>query len=266
VRGPMRVATLFGITENNVRVTLARLLARGVVERDERGRYRISAEASGVQRHVASWEKLEDRMVAWDGGWIGVHTAGLPKSNRAASSRRLRAFDLLGLKEMQPDLWVRPDNLRGGIEAMRNRLDDLGLEPGALVCLLTELDRRTEGRARRLWNVQALQGGYRKMRGSLQRSAERLPGIPLEKSIVESFVLGGECLRQVALDPLLPEQILPAGERRRFIKELQRYDRIGREYWWRFMREHAEEIYSPPIQAHALDVIAPWRSKERGKA
>jgi len=93
-----------------------------------------------------------------------------------------------------------------------------------------------------------------------------LPGIPLEKSIVESFVLGGECLRQVALDPLLPEQILPAGERRRFIKELQRYDRIGREYWWRFMREHAEEIYSPPIQAHALDVIAPWRSKERGKA
>ncbi len=263
VRVPMRVATLFGITENSVRVTLARMLARGVVERDERGQYRISAEAAAVQSHVASWAHVEDRMAPWDGGWVGVHTAGLLKSNRAALSRRLRAFELLGLKETDPDLWLRPDNLKGGVEAMRNRLCDLGLDPKALVFLLSGLDGETDARARGLWNVQALQSGYRKMRGTLLRSAKRLPKLSIEKSIVESFVLGGECLRQIALDPLLPEPILPGDERRRFIKEIRRYDRLGREYWWQFVREHAEEIFSPPIQYHALDVIAPWRTNER---
>ncbi len=262
VRVPMRVATLFGITENNVRVALARLLVRGLVERDERGQYRISAEAVAVQSHVASWAKVEDRMVAWEGGWVGVHTAGLLKSNRAALSRRLRAFELLGLKQIEPDLWLRPDNLKGGVEAMRTRLCDLALDPEALVCLLTELDGETDARARGLWNVKALQAGYRKMRGTLLRSAKRLPKLPVEKSIVESFVLGGECLRQIALDPLLPEPILPGEERRRFIQDMRRYDRLGREYWWQFVREHAEEIFSPPIQYHALDVIAPWRAHD----
>lgn len=263
VRVPMRVATLFGITENNVRVALARLLARSLVERDERGQYRISAEAAAIQSHVASWANVEDRMVSWDGGWIGVLAAGLLKRNRAARSRRLRAFELLGLKELDPHLWLRPDNLKGGVEAMRNRLFALGLDPRAVVFLLSGLDGETDARARGLWNVQALQAGYRKMRGTLLRSAKRLPKLPVEKSIVESFVLGGECLRQIALDPLLPEPILPGDERRGFIQEMRRYDRLGREYWWQFVREHAEEIFSPPIHVHTLDVIAPWRANER---
>ncbi len=263
VRAPMRVATLFGITENNVRVTLARLLARGMVERDERGQYRISEKAAAVRDHVASWANMEERMAPWGGGWIGVHTAGLPRSDRAALSRRLRAFELLGFREMEPDLWLRPDNLRGGVKAMRVRLCELGLDPEALVFVLSGMEWESDERARGLWNVRALQAGYRKMRDTLQRSAKRLPKLPVEKSVVESFVLGGECLRQLALDPLLPEPILPGNERRRFIKEMRLYDRLGREFWWQFMREHAEEMSSPPVQVHALDAIAPWRTEER---
>jgi phenylacetic acid degradation operon negative regulatory protein len=257
VRVPMRVATLFGITENNVRVTLARLLARGLVERDERGQYRISERAAAVRDHVASWANVEDRMVPWDGGWIGVHTAALLKSNRAARARRLRAFELLGFGEMEPDLWLRPDNLEGGVEAVRTRLHELGLDPGALVFLARDLDGEGEARARRLWDVKALQTGYRKMRGRLLRSARRMSKVPIEKSIVESFVLGGECLRQIALDPLLPEPILPAEERRKFIQEMRRYDRIGREYWRQFVHEHAEEIFSPPVHVHAVAIMPP---------
>ena len=47
----------------------------------------------------------------------------------------------------------------------------------------------------------------------------------------ESFSLGGDVLRQIVLDPLLPEPIVPALERRRLGEAMRRYDRLGRACW-----------------------------------
>ncbi len=44
----VQVASVFGISENNVRVVLARLLARGLLERNERGWYSLAGGASAV--------------------------------------------------------------------------------------------------------------------------------------------------------------------------------------------------------------------------
>jgi phenylacetic acid degradation operon negative regulatory protein len=255
-------AEIFEITENNLRVALARLLSRGVVERDERGQYRIAASAEAVKRHVASWENLEDRAVAWQGRWIGVHTTGLPRGRRREARRQLRALEFLGLRELEPKLWVRPDNLRGGVAGVREQLGKLGLEAGTPVFAVAELDEETEQHARALWNVDALRAGYREMREAIANSACRLPELPLEGAMVECFVLGGEALRQIAFDPLLPEPILPVAERRAFVDAMRRYDRDGRACWSRFMQQHNAQDTASPLQLLALHATGPRLAAE----
>src|SRR2546427_11593325 len=60
VRALVAAGALFDLDENNVRVALTRLLAAGLVERDERGRYRAGERAGAVGRRIARWRRIEE--------------------------------------------------------------------------------------------------------------------------------------------------------------------------------------------------------------
>src|SRR5579859_1289769 len=147
---------LLGISENNVRVTLARLLAAGTLELTGRGSYRLGKRAHAITRQVTSWRDLEKQVRRWDGGWACVHLGGLGRTDRAALRRRERALRLLGFRSLGPALEVRPDNFEGGVPALRERLRALGLDEEALVLRASELDPRTEAQARALWDGRRL--------------------------------------------------------------------------------------------------------------
>ncbi len=255
VKALVGAAGLFAITENNVRVALARLLARGLLERNERGFYTVASGSEPVRNHVASWVRVEERMVRWRGGWIGVYTAALGRGRGVEARHRRRALDFLGFAELDPDLWIRPDNLAGGVEAVRKRSYELGLEPRAAVFAMAELDEETDKRARGLWNVAALEAGYREMRVALAASAARLPELPIEEAMAECFTLGGEALRMIAFDPLLPEPILAADERRAFVDDMRRYDHMGRGFWRRFMDAHDAPYLDSPLKLRVIDAL-----------
>jgi len=234
VRALVEAAALFGIEGNSLRVALARMLAAGLVERDERGQYRLGAAAGELNAHVAGWRRLEDRMRRWDGGFIGVHGAEAAASN-GARLRGERALRMLGFRPLAPGLDVRPDNLAGGLEAMRETLRGLGLAEGALVFALRELDPDADTRARRLWDVPALRRAARTSRAALEKSAKRLPRLAAQDAMRESFLVGGQALRQLALDPLLPPEIQPGDEREALASAMARYDRLGRAAWADFL-------------------------------
>jgi phenylacetic acid degradation operon negative regulatory protein len=230
VRALVAAAGVFEITENNLRVTLARLLARGLIERHQPGWYRLARGAEPVQSHVATWTHLEQRLVPWRGGWIGVLAAGRAR-------RRRRAFDFLGLRELEPRLWVRPDNLSGGVEDVRQRLYGLGMEAEVPVFSLTGLDGGRETRARGLWEVEESRQRYRQIWAAIGESRERLPSLPLQHAVAEAFLLGGRAIHLLVFDPLLPEEIDPGHERRAVLEAMRRYDALGRCFWSRFMLE-----------------------------
>jgi phenylacetic acid degradation operon negative regulatory protein len=253
----LRTGELFGLSANSLRVALARLRSRGWVERDERGRYRLAESARVVQRHVAAWSLLEHRMTRWQGGWIGLHSSGLPPLRSPALRQRRRALDFLGFRFLATDLWVRPDNLEGGVHELRRRLHSLGLEDDAPVFSLRDLDAKTQARALRLWDGQALCRGYRKGRDALLQSARRLRKLGAERALVESFLVGGRALRQLAFDPLLPEPIVPAAPRQAFVDELRRYDRMGREHWREFMQAQGVPGLESPLRVHMIDLGEP---------
>ena len=232
---------LFGITENNIRVSVVRLRAAGLVDADERGRYRLTDAAAPVGRHVTAWRDVEARGRPWDGGWIGVHTAAVQRSERRAHRHGDRALRLFGFQPVAAGLHLRPDNLAGGIEAVRAQLHELGLDRKALVFGVRDLDETAERRARRLWDTKALRDGYRLSLAALQKSQRRLAALPVHEALIESFSLGGRVIRQIVLDPLLPEPLVPANERRALVEAMRCYDRAGRSRWSEFLKRAVAE-------------------------
>jgi phenylacetic acid degradation operon negative regulatory protein len=235
----VEAAALFGIQENALRVALARLLAAGQVERDDRGRYRLGAQAAPIDRRVTSWRRAGERTRPWDEGWLGVHTAGLgPRRPERPLGRGRRALRFLGFEPLAAGLAVRPDNLRGGVAAVREELRALGLETGALVFELGGLDPASDARARGLWDVAGLCAGYRQSLADLAASERALQVAAEGEAMSASFLLGGRVIRQLVLDPLLPEPIVPGAEREALVAALRRYDRLGRACWAAFLERH----------------------------
>jgi phenylacetic acid degradation operon negative regulatory protein len=130
---------------------------------------------------------------------------------------------------------VRPDNLRGGVAAARDALLALGLGPEDGVARLDGLDAATQRRTRRLWDAAALRAGYRRALDELARSERRLGRLRPDEAMVESFLLGGRVIRQLVLDPLLPEEILGSADRSRLLAAMHRYDALGRACWAPFL-------------------------------
>jgi phenylacetic acid degradation operon negative regulatory protein len=230
-------AGLFGISENNVRVTLARLRAARMIDQDERARYRLAAGAAPVGRQVTAWRHVEQRVRRWDGGWIGVHTAAVQRSERRAHRHGDRALRFFGFQRLDAGLHLRPDNLAGGVEAVRDQLRDLGLSAKAIVFGVHDLDAGAERRARRLWHTAALRDGYRASLAALAKSERRLGALPAHAALVESFRLGGRVIRQIVLDPMLPEPLVPTAERKALVEAMCRYDHAGRSCWSSFLKQ-----------------------------
>ncbi len=260
VRALVGAGGLFGMGENSVRVALTRLVAEGLVEHDTRGRYRAGPRAAAVNDQIHGWRRVEELLVAWSGGWVAVHLAGQSGGSRRERSQRGRALRLLGFRPLAPGLELRPDNLSGGVAGVREQLAALGLE--LPVFGVTDLDAQWRERALALWDGRDLVRGYRRTCRALEQSAARLRDLPRDRAMLESFTLGGAALRQIVLDPLLPDPIVPASERRALLAAMDRYDRLGREAWSGWLGEATPGGLPAGVGARGADAIG-WRPTER---
>lgn len=233
VREAIASCALFGIRQNSVRVALVRLAADGLIESTGRGRYRLGPRALALARDVSAWRTAESRVRDWDGGWIAAHVGALGRSNRAELRSRNRALNLLGLRELEAGLHVRPDNLAGGVESVRARLLGLGLDAAAPVFVATGFDPEREERARRLWDGKVLTGTYRRTRRTLERWQARAGQLKPDIAAREAFLLGNEAIRLLVFDPLLPAPLVDVEERRALAAAVRRHDEAGRALWRR---------------------------------
>ena len=225
---------VFGISENHVRVTLARLAAQDMAQATERGAWRLGSAAQSLAQDVAHWRHTAQRLRPWNGQYVAVHCSALARSDRAATRQRERALHLLGFGELQRDFWLRPDNIEVDIAAIRTRLHALGLEVQAVVCGCTSLDAATEAAVDALWDGVALNQGYRATQERLQHWLDGAARLPIDQAARESFFLGGAAIRQLVYDPLLPEPMVDSALRAAFIDSVHAFDAAGRAIWDRF--------------------------------
>lgn len=236
-REAVAACALFGIRENSVRVALVRLVASGLVEAAGRGEYRLGPKAAQLAADVGTWRDAERRVAAWNDDWIAVHVGDLGRSDRVALRARDRALGLLGLRELDRGLFVRPDNLAGGVAEARERLYKLGLEPQAAVFVARAFDPARERRAAALWDGEALSRGYRDTRARLEQWLAGAGALGLDAAARESFLLGNDAIRQLVFDPLLPAPLVDVAARRAFVDAVLRFDAAGHEIWNRFLRD-----------------------------
>jgi phenylacetic acid degradation operon negative regulatory protein len=229
-REAIGACALFGIRENSVRVALARLSAAGMIEAAERGSYRLGPAAVGLAGEVASWRDAERRTREWRGDWVAVHLGKLP---RGRAHEHERALAMLGLRELDPGLYLRPDNLAGGVDAVRTRLSTLGVDERAAVFVIRDLDTAREARARRLWDGKRLNRLYRERRAALERWMTRADGFELDVAAREAYLHGNEAIRQLVFDPWLPAPLVDVDARRAFVDTAKHFDDFGHRIWRR---------------------------------
>lgn len=239
-------ARLFRIDENALRVAIARLFAAGQIVRDDRGQYRLGEAAHAIDQRVLGWRAAELRVAKWPGGWWLVHAGTLPLARSHERRQRGRALALLGFAELATGLALRPANLRASLTELRAELQGLGLERDALVALVGELDAASEARVRALWKRDRFAASYRRSLAELEASEARLAALPEARAMVESFLLGGRVIRELVLDPLLPEPLAPEAERRALVAAMRRYDRAGKRAWASFMARYGAPHVSAP--------------------
>ena len=56
--------------------------------------------------------------------------------------------------------------------------------------------------------------------------------------MVETFLVGAACVRQLVHDPRLPEAILDPAPRRLLVEATRSYDELGRRQWAPFLAGH----------------------------
>lgn len=229
---------IFGISENSARVALARLSSEGMITVQERGSYALSDQAHTLADDVAAWRTKEDRLRPWKGEYLGVHCAGLGRSDRAATRRRARALDMLGFRELKSGLFVRPDNIEKDAETVEARLRKLGLDKDAPFFIAARFDALSEARIRRLWDCRLLSAVYRKMSEQLQAWPQEQADKPLQLRARDAFLFGGEAIRLLVYDPLLPEGLIDAKARKQFFAAARAFDGYGKSLWQTLYREN----------------------------
>ncbi len=224
---------IFDISENSVRVALVRLSAEGLIEGAGRGSYRLAAAALELAGDVATWRQAEQRLRPWQGDWLVVYTAALGRSDRTALNRRERALQMLGFRELDKGLHVRPNNIETDIEAVRRRLYSLGLESDADVFTARDWSPAREAAIHQLWDPQALEQQYDLLSAQLTGWMARAGDLEPEVAARECFLLGGKAIRQIVFDPLLPEPLVDARKRQAFVQTVREYDQLGHGIWRR---------------------------------
>ena len=223
----LRCGEIFGLSSNGLRVALTRLVASGTLEAVSRGRYVMTRAAEGRRRVVSSWRRAEAAVVPWTGGWLGV--VGVSAGRRT----NVRPLELMGYRTTGEGLWLRPDNLTGGMEAARDRLEGWGFSSFRTLMEVRRLEEVFELELLKQWSVAETARAHADLRETLEESAQRLDALPLEEAARETFLLGGSAIRALLLDPYLPEQLADPSRRRALAETMSVYDELGKAVWAR---------------------------------
>lgn len=246
----LEAARLFRLKENTARVALRRLVAGGYVEdrgAGPRRRYTLSPRSRILNAHILSAQSLRPR--PWSGGWIAV-VAWAPGVGRRERDGLREALRVLKLANLQPGVWVRPDNLDLSLEAV---LREYGLEEEVLWTRGPLHHGRSDAMlVRDLFHLDRLARAMDRACRDLEASEKRLDALSRERALIETFTVGGRAIKILFDDPLLPAALVPARWRGDELRErFARYDRIGRARWREALGLAIGERPVPAIGARA---------------
>lgn len=179
VKTLVQAAGLFEVSEGTARVALSRLVGEGDALAHN-GRYRLSPRLLARQRD-------QDRLLRpatrpWRGGWELAITG--PGRHSGPELTRL------GLAELRPGVWGRPDNL------VRDWPGDLESQ---VLRFTGRPDRPSSELASELWDLDGWAASAEALISAMSRAT----------APAGRFVIAAAMVRRIRSDPLLPPSLLP---------------------------------------------------------
>jgi phenylacetic acid degradation operon negative regulatory protein len=233
-RSLIAAGELFSFSENTMRVTLSRLMARGIIESPERGLYRLARQTDALNDFLERWRLGEARVRPWRSGrWLFAHAPPARVSDRAKGETTASEWALgaLGFREVRPALFVRPDNLALKTEELRTLASGIGVDPGVLLVTGQPEGDPAPQSWLQAWHPTRLDDGYADALRRLDESARRLPKLASDRARLECFSLGGEMIHRLAKDPLLPGEFINVQAREALWRAMLDYDVLGKDIW-----------------------------------
>lgn len=231
VNAIVRVGALMGVSGNAIRVSLSRLVQKGMVVTDDEGNYRISSETSPMQELVQCWRLGEKRRVSWRGNWV-ICDLPRPAPAQSVRNRSTWALELLGFRRTPTHLWLRPDNLAGGIKTLREKLADLEIESNAELFIGSRFSEQALRHMQtKLWPIKKMSTRYQQLYRRLQKGMIQLNKKPTDTMLVNAFMLGNGVVRTLITDPMLPEEMQDPAPRIRLTNLMLKFDAKGRRIW-----------------------------------
>ncbi|MFD8599231.1 PaaX family transcriptional regulator C-terminal domain-containing protein [Kitasatospora sp. NPDC059646] len=218
-----RVAGLLGMTDQQVRLCVKRLVAEERFRQDGRGRRAVlravSDAATGALApdadHVRYAYRQDAGLEPWDGVWR-LFAFAVPEERRAVRDALRGTLLHLGAAPLQGGLYVAANPIAGLVEARARQLDALGS-----VTFLTSTDLRVGGvsdpaeLAAALWPLDAIAARYEDLAAHAAAGAGRParwadgPGPSGAERITAALELAAAFSTAMTPDPLLPPELLP---------------------------------------------------------
>lgn len=230
----LAAGSVFQFSSNQMRVALSRLANEGLLTNPSRGQYALSPAAQKMSTEIQRWHHIEQQRLLWQQDWATVVCANLAAEGSAQFRSQSRALALRGLRRWRPGVWVRPNNLHGGLPTLVADLQSLGLDAIQGSFLIKDADASTQQELLSLWDAAQINLEYSRRLNDIRAAHERLTA-PHPWLLIETMELGSDTIRFLLKDPLLPDGLTDSHSRCALINAMQQYDRQGRKLWQQFI-------------------------------
>lgn len=233
----LRATDILGVEQGAVRMALTRLKSKKVLENPRRGVWSLSADGHSTRGYVDAWRIIQSRVMSWDEhSWVAYRASG-SFQDTASGRARARTTRILGMRQWQHNLWVRPNNLVAEVVGLRARILAQADSQDDLVFLIQGLSQSDATTIRGLWDVSGLEAQYVSCveRMNAARSAAKEQSLDLAARNV--YEVGDSVIRTLAIDPLLPADMIDTSLRAECIEVLRSFDVFGRHLWRQVLEE-----------------------------
>lgn len=228
-----RAGQAFGYSDATMRAALSRLRSRGRIQSHGRGVYGLPEAPMLQWVFNRSWGQHIDQIVPWEGHWM---MASWPDTVKLSRNDTLFKENLLlryGFQRWRPRLFIRPDNIAGGVSAMQERLVDWPESQHVSLCEMRQVSADLEAQLFALWTDPAcdLDVISQQLIDSQNRTGSEITAA----TAAEVLSIGRFAVKAILKDSRLPEPFGHTKNLKAISTSLATYERFGVEVWKEYL-------------------------------
>lgn len=242
---------VLGINENVLRVNITRLTVRQQIEQNERGYYRLGKESAPHDAWLRQWQLGEARVNPWKGDWLVLNSSqSLKTKDQQALTKMVHHF---GFREMMTGVWIRPNNLVRSTDELSQQIARLAHSEDFVIIESQKIIQPKKNiHLESLWDREALESQYREIIQMIEQGIAQAKSLSIEDAFRNSYFLGAYVHHCLALDPLLPKELVDVALRKKVVERFAEYDAQYRIAWIEFFQGYILKVSSRNFNANVL--------------